>query len=73
MSFSNEAPIILDTSKQVLWQTVKTQMKGNISSGSAPFAWIKRNSDQQPYKLFVCFGSLHLSQQLWSCRYGQFT
>ena len=53
---------ILDTRKQVLWQTVKTQMKGGTSSGSAVFAKIKTifrvrntsfywNFDLQPFKI----------------------
>ena len=39
---------ILDTSKHVFWQTLKTQMKCRINaSGSALFAMIKNNLQGQ--------------------------
>ena len=44
MNNSHLSLFSLDTSKQVLWQTVKTQMKCS-ASGSALFAKKKRSSD----------------------------
>ena len=47
---------ILETDKQVLWQTVKTLMNGNdalcsISSGPAMFAKIKQSSGTEIHHL----------------------